>query len=262
MELSIILAGVGGQGILTIAYMLDNAGLAKGFNFKQAEIHGMAQRGGAVQAHVRISDKELFSDLVPRGQADMILAVEPLEVGRYVDYLSKNGIVVASGDPYMNIPDYPKVEVLHEYLLNFPKIILLQATKAAKLAGSSKATNMVMLGAAIPFLPFEIQDFHPHIEKLFAIKGERMLNININALTLGYRMSRFFSAMVDAGVRAADVFRFMKRVKLETISLDLAPQFAGLILEIPNLLDQLEADDKVVPGDSRGLEMLSRVNNR
>src|SRR5512139_544413 len=110
MKQDIILAGVGGQGILSIAYVIDNAALADGLQFKQAEVHGMSQRGGAVQSHMRLSSGRIWSDLIPKGEADMILSVEPLEALRYLQYLRPDGIVVTSSTPYVNIPDYPVIK--------------------------------------------------------------------------------------------------------------------------------------------------------
>ena len=112
MKCDIILAGVGGQGILSIAFILDNAAMKQGFHFKQSEVHGMAQRGGAVQSHLRIADREIHSDLIPKGTADIILSVEPLEALRYKEYLSDKGILVSSTKPFVNIPDYPPIEMI------------------------------------------------------------------------------------------------------------------------------------------------------
>src|SRR4030042_5605627 len=107
MKQDIILAGVGGQGILSIAFVIAGAALEDGLEVKQAEVHGMSQRGGAVQSHLRLSQERIFSDLIPKGEADLILSVEPLEALRYVDYLRPEGMVVSSRPPFVNIPDYP-----------------------------------------------------------------------------------------------------------------------------------------------------------
>ena len=117
----IILAGVGGQGILSIAFVIDNAALAEGLNFKQAEVHGMAQRGGAVQSHLRLAKGQVHSDLIARGGADMILSVEPLETLRYLDYLSPEGIIVTSSTPFVNIPNYPDLQNILDKLNHLGK---------------------------------------------------------------------------------------------------------------------------------------------
>jgi len=148
MEKNIILAGVGGQGILSIAYVIDNAALDAGFEFKQAEVHGMAQRGGAVQSHLRYADHPIHSDLIARGRAHMVLSVEPLEVMRYWHHLAPEGWVVASVTPYINIPDYPEMDTLLEQLVAFGNVILIDSAQLAKAAGNLRAQNMVVVGAA------------------------------------------------------------------------------------------------------------------
>jgi len=207
MKRDIILAGVGGQGILTIAYLLDNAALARGYRVKQAEVHGMAQRGGAVYSHLRISDTEVISDLIPIGAADMILAVEPLEVQRYLKFLSPGGVVVASREPYKNIPDYPPEEEVLAAILAQPRAVLVDAKGIAEAAGVPKAQNMAMVGAATPFLPFEIKDFEPFVKKLFSSKGERIVEANMAALEAGYRLGSACKALLDQGLPSAEVAR-------------------------------------------------------
>lgn len=185
MKQDIILAGVGGQGILSIAFVIDNAALKQGLHFKQAEVHGMAQRGGAVQSHLRIADKPVFSDLIPRGAADMILSVEPMECVRYLDFLSPEGIVVTSRSPFVNIPDYPDIEGVLDAIQTVKNSIIVDADKMAKEAGSPKAQNMVMLGAASRHLVCEEANLREFIEVLFAPRGEKMVALNLKAFDLG-----------------------------------------------------------------------------
>jgi indolepyruvate ferredoxin oxidoreductase beta subunit len=185
MKQDIILAGVGGQGILSIAFVIDNAALKQGFHFKQAEVHGMAQRGGAVQSHLRISDKPVFSDLIPRGAADMILSVEPMECLRYLDFLSPDGIVVTSRTPFVNIPDYPDMSKVLAALEAVTNKVLVDSGELAKEAGSPKAQNMVMLGAASPHLILEEADLKEFIRVLFGPRGDRMVEMNLKAFDLG-----------------------------------------------------------------------------
>ena len=154
MEKNIILAGVGGQGILSIAFVIDNAALDAGFEFKQAEVHGMAQRGGAVQSNLRYADHEIYSDLIPKGAADMVLSVEPLEVMRYWHFLRPDGWVVSSVTPYINIPDYPETAQVLDQLATFPNCILVDGGLIAKAAGNLRAQNMVAVGAASSKLDF------------------------------------------------------------------------------------------------------------
>ena len=183
----IILAGVGGQGILSIAYVIDNAAQEEGLFLKQAEVHGMAQRGGAVQSYLRLSDQTIFSDLIPRGGVDMILSIEPLEAVRYLDALTPKGVVVSSSTPYRNIPDYPDLDRLLSQLRSAPRAVVVDSEKLAKEAGSSRAQNMVMLGAAAPFLILREEILRRFVEALFKPRGEGLVATNLKAFDLGRR---------------------------------------------------------------------------
>jgi len=185
MKQDIILAGVGGQGILSIAFVIDNAALKEGYNFKQAEVHGMAQRGGAVQSHLRISSDPIYSDLIPKGGADMILSVEPLECLRYLDYLSVKGIIVTSQSPFVNIPNYPDIEKVLSEIRAQEKRVLVDSEKLAKEAGSPRAQNMVMLGAASPHLALKDENLKELIRVLFEPRGEKLIEMNLKAFELG-----------------------------------------------------------------------------
>jgi indolepyruvate ferredoxin oxidoreductase beta subunit len=185
MRQDIILAGVGGQGILSIAFVIDNAALEEGLNFKQAEVHGMAQRGGAVQSHLRLSNDPIYSDLIPRGGADMILSVEPLESLRYLDYLSPGGIIVTSRTPFVNIPDYPDIEKVLKEIKTVENRLIVDSENLAKEAGSPKAQNMVMLGAASPYLILSEKNLKKFVRVLFDPRGEKMVATNLKAFDLG-----------------------------------------------------------------------------
>lgn len=185
MKQDIILAGVGGQGILSIAYIIDNAALADGLSFKQAEVHGMAQRGGAVQSHLRLSDGTIWSDLIPKGEADLILSVEPLEALRYLDYLRPDGLVVTSSTPYKNIPDYPDLEKVLAAVRQAPRNVIVDAEKLAKEAGTVKAQNIVLLGAAAPVLILQEASLLATIDRLFRGRGLPVLEANLKAFELG-----------------------------------------------------------------------------
>jgi indolepyruvate ferredoxin oxidoreductase beta subunit len=181
----IILAGVGGQGILSIAFVIDNAALADGLRFKQAEVHGMAQRGGAVQSHLRLSDGTIWSDLIPKGEADMILSVEPLEALRYFDYLTPGGVVVTSSTPYRNIPDYPDLAQVLAEIGRTGTSVIVDSEKIAKEAGTSKAQNIVVLGAASKFLVLKTDTLRSYIEVLFKARGASVVEANLAAFELG-----------------------------------------------------------------------------
>jgi indolepyruvate ferredoxin oxidoreductase beta subunit len=189
MRQDIILAGVGGQGILSIAFVIDNAALEEGLNFKQAEVHGMAQRGGAVQSHLRLSNEPIYSDLIPKGGADMILSVEPLESLRYLDYLSPDGIVVTSRSPFVNIPDYPAIEDVLSEIEAVENKLIVDSEKLAKDAGSPKAQNMVMLGAASLHLILSEKSLKKFVRVLFETRGEKIVDMNLKAFDLGRSVS-------------------------------------------------------------------------
>jgi len=189
MKKNIILAGVGGQGILSIAAVLDLAALENGLNIKQAEVHGMSQRGGAVQSHLRISSEKIYSDLIPKGQADLILSVEPLEALRYIPYLKQGGQVVSSTNPFINIPNYPDMQLILNELALIGRPVLISAETLAKEAGSLKTTNMVMLGAASGFTGLAQTSFEKAIATIFQRKGERIIDMNIRAFQMGVSAS-------------------------------------------------------------------------
>ena len=227
MELNIILSGVGGQGILTIAYVLDRASIARGYHLKQAEVHGMARRGGAVQTHLRISDGPIFSDLIPQAKADIIISVEPLEVNRYLRFLKRDGVVISSSTLVKNIPDYPDEGELLQHLLSFPRVVLLDAGKIARKAGSGRSANMVMLGAATPFLPFTLEEFHPFVRELFGGKGDWLVETNVRALTMGFKVSSFFTQLVGRGISKAAAFALTQRLEPETVEPEAAAEWAS-----------------------------------
>lgn len=189
MKKDIILAGVGGQGILSIAAVIDLAALSLGYNVKQAEVHGMSQRGGAVQSHLRISDQEIYSDLIGLENADLIISVEPLESLRYLPYLSKDGWVLTSRDCYKNIPNYPEEANLFGMIEKLPNKVSANAEDMAKEAGTAKASNMVMLGVAAPFLDISVDVLKKSITEIFSGKGDKVVKINLDAFDAGYSCS-------------------------------------------------------------------------
>jgi len=193
MKTDIILAGVGGQGILSIAASIGIAVLDQGLYLKQAEVHGMSQRGGAVQSHLRISDRKIASDLISLGTADLIISVEPMEALRYLPYLSPSGWLITNQNPVKNIPDYPEPEQLGQAIESLPNHITLDADKMALEAGSKRSNNMVVLGAATPFIDIPYSSFEQGIRKIFGRKGENIVNINLEALRKGREYSESMS---------------------------------------------------------------------
>jgi indolepyruvate ferredoxin oxidoreductase beta subunit len=186
----IILTGVGGQGILSIAAIIDLAALSEKLYIKQAEVHGMSQRGGAVQSHLRISSRPIFSDLIPEGEADIILSVEPLEALRYIDFLSPAGMVISSLTPFKNITDYPAMNDILRMYNNIKNKILIDADMLAQKAGNSKASNIVMLGAASGFMEIPESSFINSISEIFSKKGKEIVNLNLKAFELGLEEAR------------------------------------------------------------------------
>ena len=186
MKKDIILGGVGGQGILTIATVIGMAALSEGLQLKQSEVHGMSQRGGDVQSHLRLSSVPIASDLIPEGRADMIISVEPLEALRYFNMLHReNGWLITSINPFKNIADYPDMENVLGEITKLPRYITIDADKIAQAQGSVKAANIVVLGAASPFLSLKYASIEEAIRKLFGKKGEEMVQLNLHALKAG-----------------------------------------------------------------------------
>jgi indolepyruvate ferredoxin oxidoreductase beta subunit len=185
MKTDIILAGVGGQGILSIAASLGAAALNENYYLKQAETHGMSQRGGAVVSHLRIASAPIYSDLIPAGTADLILSVEPMESLRYLPYLSPDGTLVTNTATFVNISNYPELEQSFEELSRSINIIRIDADRIARETGNPKASNMVMLGAASPFIDIPHPIIIHGIETIFKKKGKKIIRQNIDAFHAG-----------------------------------------------------------------------------
>ncbi|MDD4903339.1 MAG: indolepyruvate oxidoreductase subunit beta [Candidatus Bipolaricaulis sp.] len=190
MKRDIILAGVGGQGLLAVAAVLGEAVRSLGLRLKQAEVHGMAQRGGAVQSHVRFSDRPIYSDLVREGTADLVLALEPMEALRYIAYLRPDGVLVSDTRPVRNIPDYPDLARILAELAAISPHRLVDAALLAEKAGSAQATNLVVLGAASPFLELPEAALVGGIRAVFAGKPDAVLAANLRGFELGAEWSR------------------------------------------------------------------------
>ncbi|HOW32203.1 MAG TPA: indolepyruvate oxidoreductase subunit beta [Bacteroidales bacterium] len=186
MKRDIILAGVGGQGILSIAAAIGMAALDSGLHLKQAEVHGMSQRGGDVSSNLRIADYEIASDLIPFGQADLIISVEPMESLRYLPYLSESGWLITSTKPFVNISNYPPIEELMKEITSFEKHVALDADELAKGLGSARSANMVVLGAATPYLEIPAEKIREAIRKIFSRKGDDVIKLNVDAFEAGY----------------------------------------------------------------------------
>lgn len=185
MRCDIVLAGVGGQGVLSIGAIIAAAALEEGLYVKQSEVHGMSQRGGAVQANLRISDSPIGSDLIPKGRATMILSMEPMESLRYLEYLSPEGTLITSSKPVLNIAKYPDLDEVLDAVRKLPHSILVDADRLAREAGAARSTNMVIVGAAAGLLPIEPLVIERFILKKFRNKGDKVVDINLKAFRAG-----------------------------------------------------------------------------
>jgi indolepyruvate ferredoxin oxidoreductase beta subunit len=185
MKFDIILAGVGGQGVLSVSAIIASSAMKEGLAVKQSEVHGMSQRGGAVLANLRLSDRPIASDLIPRGSAALILSMEPLESLRYLEFLSVGGTVITATNPVANIPDYPPINELLARIRSLPRALTIDAESLARRAGSARATNMVMVGAASPLLPVPFETIEHFVQTIFAAKGAKVVETNLKALHAG-----------------------------------------------------------------------------
>lgn len=182
---NIMIVGVGGQGSLLASKLLGHLLLKYGYDVKVSEVHGMSQRGGGVQAHLRIADGPVYSDLIPSGGADMILSMEPLEALRYLPFLRPDGVVVTASEPVVNIPDYPDLESVLAAIRALPSAKIVDAEEIAKQAGNPKAVNMALVGAAGTWLPLSEEVIADSVRDMFARKDPRVIDANMKALALG-----------------------------------------------------------------------------
>ncbi len=186
MKTDIILCGVGGQGILSIATIIGEAAMKEGLYIKQAEVHGMSQRGGDVQSNLRISSTPIHSDLIGDGQADVIISMEPMEALRYLPYLNKeNGWIITSSVPFVNIPNYPDMELIKSEYAKMKNTISIDIEKMAKDNGIARSANVILLGAALKAIGIERDKVENAIRTVFGRKGENVVEANIKALAIG-----------------------------------------------------------------------------
>lgn len=196
MKTDIVLAGVGGQGILSVATILGVAALNRNLNIKQAEVHGMSQRGGDVQSNLRISSSPIASDLIPMGKADLIVSLEPMEALRYLPLLSRYGWIVTSTATFVNISNYPEMEKIEEELKKAGNVVAFDMDEMAKEVASPRSSNMVLLGAASPYIDMPVEEIESAIRSVFATKGENIVEANIKAFRAG--RSKAMSARLDS----------------------------------------------------------------
>jgi indolepyruvate ferredoxin oxidoreductase beta subunit len=186
MKTDIILCGVGGQGILSIATVIGEAAMKEGLNIKQAEVHGMSQRGGDVQSNLRISSSPIHSDLISQGQADVIVSMEPMEALRYLPYLNKKtGWIITSSVPFVNIPDYPDIENIKAEYAKLDNVVMIDIEQLAKENGVPRSANMILLGAAIKAIGIDRDKIEQAVRTVFARKGDVVVDANLKALEIG-----------------------------------------------------------------------------
>ena len=186
MTTSVVLAGVGGQGILLASEVLAQAAVAAGFDVKTNEVHGMAQRGGSVIAQIRYG-KEVFSPLVQKGTAKVLGSLERIECLRYVDYLADDGVAVVSDQKIVPVTastggtPYPEVDeqILSTY---FSKLIYLQAIELATALGNVKTANIILLGAISTYLDLPESAWETAVKR--SVKDKHVA-INIKAFQKG-----------------------------------------------------------------------------
>lgn len=189
MNTDIILSGVGGQGILSIATIIGAAAIKEKLYIKQAEVHGMSQRGGDVQSNLRISSDPISSDLIPLGKADLIISLEPMEAMRYLPYLKKDGWIITNTAPFINIPNYPELQELLDRIKAIDHHVSLDVDAIAKEVASPRAANIVLLGAASPFFGIEVEKIEEGIRNVFGRKGEAIVEMNLKAFRAGLEVA-------------------------------------------------------------------------
>jgi indolepyruvate ferredoxin oxidoreductase beta subunit len=248
VEQNLVLAGVGGQGILTIAKAISIAASRRGWRLKQAEVHGMSQRGGAVQSHLRLADHALHSDLIPAGCVDMVLAVEPLESLRYAHLLAEDGVVVASASAFVNIGNYPPIERVLDRIAALPQHVLVDADRVARAAGSGRSSNIVTLGAASLHLPLDADELEDAVAELFASKGEKVVSVNRRA----FRFGRNAAAAYADGIRRGGTSRAVRHW-IETLDED---QLAAAERPDGPVFDVVEPGDQLSAAEAHAVERI------
>lgn len=248
MHHNIILAGVGGQGILTIAKAISTAALARGWHIKQAEVHGMSQRGGAVQAHLRISDEPLFSDLIPVGKADLLIATEPLESLRYIHMLSPDATVITATNAVLNIGNYPAVEQIIDQVTALPNHVVIDADRLGRAAGSGRAGNIALLGAASLFLPLTQDELDRVLAEMFAAKGDKLVEVNQRAMRLGKHAAAAYLQGLERGGASREVRHWVDTLDPEHLAAAAQPDSPAFEIQ--------DAEDRLSGAEAHAVERL------
>jgi indolepyruvate ferredoxin oxidoreductase beta subunit len=181
----IVLSGVGGQGVLSLAQIALEALRRSGLQALQSEIHGMSQRGGSVHAQVCFSEAPLTSPIIDEGCADLLIALEPLEALRYVAMLRMNGHLVVSEEPQVNMEGYPPLEDVYAALKAVRGAHLVDTEDLARRLNHRQAGGMALLGMASKYLPVPVETWHEVIRERFEAKGLRVCEKNLEAFEAG-----------------------------------------------------------------------------
>ena len=181
----IVLSGVGGQGVLSLAQIVLEALRRSGFHALQSEIHGMSQRGGSVHAQVCFSEVPLTSPIIDEGCAELLIALEPLEALRYVAMLRMDGHLVVSEEPQVNMEGYPPLDDVYAALKAVRGAHLLDTEDLARRLNHRQAGGMALLGMASRHLPVPEATWHAVITERFEAKGARIIEKNLEAFEAG-----------------------------------------------------------------------------
>lgn len=190
MKCDIIVAGVGGQGVISIGAIIAESAVRSGLYATQSEVHGMSQRGGAVISHLRLSRRPIASGTIGIGSADLIIAMEPLESLRHLEFLSSSGALVVNEEPIRNISSYPDLDEVLDSIRRIPRALVVNAVQLARKAGSARAANVVMVGAAASSLPIPEHEIRKVLSEWFQSKGEKLVTINLDAFAFGQEAVR------------------------------------------------------------------------
>lgn len=185
MKYDIIVAGVGGQGVVSVGAIIARSAIRSGLWATQSEVHGMAQRGGSVISHLRLSRAPIESGTIGHGHADLLIGMEPVESLRHIDFLRPTGDLLVSTNPIRNIPFYPDLDKILGSIRKLPNTATVDAERIARQAGSARAANIVMIGAASHVLPIAESHIRRVIEEWFGSKGAKVVRTNLDAFALG-----------------------------------------------------------------------------
>lgn len=246
LQQNVLLAGVGGQGILTIAEAISGAAIRRGLQVKQAEVHGMAQRGGGVHSHLRFAESEIHSDLIPAGEADVLISVEPLECLRYLHYLKEGGAVVAGINAFANIANYPPIESLLDRLSELPRHVLIDAERIARAAGSGRAANIAILGAASPFVALDPAELQDALAQMFQRKGADIVAANLRAFRFGRNAGQAYLDGLGRGGRSIAVRHWIDTLDAGHLSAPAPPDAPAFDVEV--------TDDRLSGAEAHAVE--------